>query len=409
MEDKNSEQTALVLKTDTAALVPTADGEKIGYWGKNARRLNVLSRVLLLVLAVFLTVFTALNYAAFSPLNLYYFGQDLLNLQAQVGGEAKTLYYTYGGEGASVAAYRGGAAVAGCKGISIYASDGALLLTLAYEQPMTAPRTAVSRDYLIVYDLGSTAFLVFNAHDLLYEGESGAPILGVGLSDAGCFSLIVASDTALSAVELYDASFRHPYTLNRASATVAAPLAGDGRTLALVGATAVGAQVDFITFGETESRASVTFEGFPLAAEFTANGVLAVLTTKGLYTVTTMGKTLGTLDFAGAVPTAYDIGEHGAAVALLDDAVTGASRVVTVSRRGKERGTVTLQSEVSAVALGRTYCYVLSFDTATAFSRKNGMVKAALFVPTGYLGITATEGDTARILYPAMALPLTAK
>ena len=81
-------------------------------------------------------------------------------------------------------------------------------------------------------------------------------------------------------------------------------------------------------------------------------------------------------------------------------------RYFTFISRNREEKT---GSEVSAVALGRTYCYVLSFDTATAFSRKNGMVKAALSLPTGYLGITATEGDTARILYPAMALPLTAK
>ena len=408
MEERKSESTALVLKTD-AALVSTAEGDKVGYWGKNAHRLRVLSRVLLLVLAVFLTVFTALNYYAFSPLNLYYFGQDLLQLPAQVGGGAKALYYDYGGEGASVVAYRGGACVAGREGVKIYASDGALLLSLGFDKPMSAPRTAVSRDYLIVYDFGNTAFLVFNAHDLLFEGESAAPILGVGLSDAGCFSLIEASNASLSAVELFDAGFSHTHSFRRASATVAAPLSGDGRTLALVGATALGAQVDFITFGETEARASATLAGFPLAAAFTANGVLSVLTTEGLFTVTTMGKTLGSVDFAGATPTAYDIGENGACVAVLSDALTGASEVIAVGKRGKERARAAFSAEVTAVALGDTYLYALSDDTATVLRAKNGEVVRTEALSDGYLGVTVTDGKTARILYPAMAQPLSAK
>ncbi len=407
MDEKKREPAALVPK-ESGALVPTA-ADKPGYWGRNARRLGACSRVLLLLLLTFIIVFTALNYHAFSPLNLYYFGQDLKGLPAQVGGQTKPLYYDYGGEGAFVTAYRGGVAVASSRGVKIYASDGALLLSLALDKPMSAPRAVASRDYLIVFDFGSTTFLVFNAHDLLYEGESGAAILGVGLSDAGCFSLIVASDTSLSTVELFDAGFRHTHSFGRASATVAAPLSDDGRTLALVGATAAGAQVDFVTFGEGEARASVLFEGFPLAAEFTGSGVLSVLTTKGLYTVTTMGKALDTVDFAGATPTAYDIGKEGACVALLEDALTGASTVLTVGRRGRVRARVPFAAEVSAVALGENYAYVLSGDTATVLLAKNGALALTQTVPTGYLGVTATDSKTARILYPAMGLPLTAE
>ena len=407
MEEKKTAQADLVPSRGGTALVPVED--TLGYWGKNARRLRALSRVLLLVLVVFLIVFTTLNYRAFSPLNIYYFGQDLKSLPTQVGGGAKTLYYDYGGEGAAVVAYRGGAAVAGRESVKIYATDGALLLSMALDKPMTAPRAAVSRDYLIVYDFGSTDYLVFNAHDLLFTGESEAPILGVGLSDAGCFSLIVASDKSLSAVELFDAGFGHTHTFGRASATVAAPLSGDGRTLALVGATNEGAVVDFITFGEMEPRASVTFEGFPLAADFTRDGVLSVLTTKGLFTVTTMGKTLDTVDFAGATPTAYEISGEGAVVALLENTLTGASRVITVNRRGKLQSEVTMPTEVTAVCVDDRYVYALSGETATVYERKKGAVKTSMPISTGYLGVSPTENGVARVFYPAVALPLSAK
>lgn len=407
MDEKKREPAALVPK-ESGALVPTAS-DKPGYWGRNARRLRACSRVLLLLLLTFIIVFTALNYHAFSPLNLYYFGQDLKGLPAQVGGEARTLYYDYGGENDAVAVYRGGVAVASRQNVKIYASDGALLLSLALDKPMSAPRAVASRDYLIVFDFGSTTFLVFNAHDLLYEGESGAAILGVGLSDAGCFSLIVASDTSLSAVELFDAGFRHTHRFGRASATVAAPLSNDGRTLALVGATAAGAQVDFVTFGEGEARASVLFEGFPLAAEFTGNGVLTVLTTKGLYTVTAMGKSLGVIDFDGAAPIAYDIGSEGSAVALLTDKLTGASRVLAVSRRGYLRASADFTAEVTAVAIGDSYFYALSGETATVLRAKNGEVLQTAQIPTGYLAVTSMDSKTARILYSAMALPLLAE
>lgn len=405
MDGQQEKSTALVTRGETAL---TAGAEKeLGYWGKNAHRLTVLSRILLLLLVAFVLVFTLVNYRAFSPLSLYYFGQDIKGLPAQVGGEELPLYYDYGGEAAAVVAYRGGACVASPTHVKIYATDGELLLSLAHARAMKAPRAVVSRDYLIVYDFGSTDFLVFNAHDLLHEGKTDAPILGVGLSDAGCFSLITAGEGVLSAVELYDAGFRRTHSFGRAAATVAAPLSGDGRTLALVGATRTGAQVDFISFGESEARAGVTLAGFPLAAAFTTNGVLTVLTTEGLYTVTSMGKTLAATDFAGGVPLAYDISAQGAVVSLQTDSLTGATTVIAVGARGRERMRAHFAEAVTAVALGDTLVFALSGETASLLSLRNGEVAETKKIPAGWRGITATDRHSARIIYPAMALPLT--
>ena len=117
MEERKNEPTALVPQEGSRALVPATE-DALGYWGKNARRLRAFSRVLLLVMVVFLIVFTVLNAHAFSPLSLYYFGQDLKSLPTQVKTSAETLYYDFGGEGAAVVAYRGGAAVIGTEELS---------------------------------------------------------------------------------------------------------------------------------------------------------------------------------------------------------------------------------------------------------------------------------------------------
>lgn len=409
MDEEKREVTAVTVRApDAAALAPVAE-QAPRYWGKSARALTFLWRVLLLVLAVFLVVFSALHYTAFSPLNLYYFGQDLKGLSALVTDDTAPLYYAYGGEGAAVLAYRGGVAVVGTQETAVFAADGVALLSVPHERAMQAPRGVVSRDYLIAYDHGGRHFTVINAHDVLYEGEAPAPILGAGLSDAGCFALIVASDRALSEVLLYDASFRLTHTFGRAAATVAAPLSADGRTLALVGATAAGAVVDIFTFGEEAPRATLTLDGFPLAADFTANGRLAVLTTTGLTALTSMGKLLEAQDFAGAMPTAYDIGENGVAVALQTDRLTGASRVLVTNRRGGEVLSLATEGTVFSVSVGEDSVFLLQNKQAACYRLKNGELQQTLAVPDDAISVAAIGAGRARVLCPAVALTVAAK
>jgi len=96
-------------------------------------------------------------------------------------------------------------------------------------------------------------------------------------------------------------------------------------------------------------------------------------------------------------------------VALLTDKLTGASRVLAVSRRGYLRASADFTAEVTAVAIGDSYFYALSGETATVLRAKNGEVLQTAQIPTGYLAVTSMDSKTARILYPAMALPLLAE
>ena len=406
---RQEEQSNLPVRREeqTALTAAQSGAPKKSFWATNHKRLTASWRVTLVVLAGFLVVYCLLYYRSFSSDNLYYFGRDIANLPNLVGGADQPLYFDAGGDGSSVYSYRGGVAVVGREKTKVFAGGGECLLTVEYGAAYEHPAAALSRDYLVIFDRGGIGFSVINAYAVLYEGEAKAPILGVSVSDAGSFTVITSSMAHLSEVWLYDADFRLPRSFGRASATVAAPISSDGRTVAIVGATATGTVVDLFVMGEQTPLSSLTLEGFPYRAAFTSSGTLAVVSDAGLYTVNSRGVLASSTSFEGASPIAVALGDDGFAVALEVNRPNRIVRVLAFDRAGS----VTLDQTrtgktVLGLALSRECAFLLFDQSAECVRLKNGEVISSMALPDGALGITAEGGRTASILFPAMALTL---
>ena len=397
------------------ALVAVPDGDAsaakkpLGYWARTGQKYRVASMALCLVLAVFLIVFTAFCSHVFGYSSLFYFTRDLGTVASLADLGEQTLYYDYRDEDAAVSVYRGGVAVAHTEGLDIYDGRGERLLTHRAETSLKAPRLAVSRNCLAVFDFGGTAFSVCNSYDVLFEGKTENPIYAVFVSDVGYVCVVTGSATALSEVLLYDANFQLVSRFSRASATVSATVSKNGRTVALVGATASGTVVDVYTIGKKEPLSETVLSGFPLAAGYTSTDKLAVLTDEAVFTLSAKGKLYDSVSLEGTLPTAYSIDENGIAVALETDRLQGTARVLVLGKKGSVEADFLTDYQVRAISVSDRTVWLLGSDRAVCTARDGEEVLAMTDAAADAMGIVALHDRAARVLYPAMALTFVAE
>ncbi len=412
MDSENREVTALVEAPQGKTLRATQ--EEPGYWLRTSRRYGSAVAILCFVLAVFLVMFSVLSAHAFSYDSLFYFGKDVATLISLADTGGSVIYYDYEGALARPVAYRGGVAVAHSGGTDVYAADGELLLAARVESTYTAPRIAVSRDYLVTYDFGGTDFCVCNSYAKLYEGKTEQPILGVSVSNAGYFSVITASDPDpaenepfyLSEVLLFDANFNMVQHFGRASATVSAAVCDNGRTIALVGAVSEGTLVDVYMIGDKTPLSTTTLAGLPLVAGYTASSRLAVLTDTACHALSVEGRVYNTFDFGGATLTAYSLNKNGIAVALETDRLHAAHRVVALDKKGRVEMDVSGNGTVLSLALSDDYVWLLGTEITTCLRLRNGECVASEASIKEAFSIVAMDDKTARVLSPAQARDL---
>ncbi|MBR7112284.1 MAG: hypothetical protein IKC75_05145 [Clostridia bacterium] len=400
MENENR-KTALVPISERA-LAPI-EGEHVGYWARVGQLYRAATFVLLFLLALFLVTFSVLFAHAFTYDSIFYFGKDIAALSTLPDGNA-TVYYDYKGEDAVPAPYRAGVAVAHRGGIDVYAANSERYLSVAFQKPYAAPRISVSRNYLVAYDFGATSFCVCNSYAMLFEGQTDAPIYGIFLSDSGYFTVITGSTTSLSEVLLYDADFNLRQRFGRATATVAAPISDNGRTVALVGASAGGTVIDVYVIGDEKPLSETKFEGFPLAADYTSSTKLAVVTDVAVTALSTEGKIFDTVSFRGAQVAACSIGEQGIALALEVDRIAADYRVLALDKRGNVETDVALSGPVRALSLSDDVMFVLGTGAVTAVRLNRTEEVLTMSVPEEALSLASAGELGVRVLTPTEAL-----
>lgn len=400
MSEKNRKETALVVAAEQGAVQKPQQPQS--YWARVSACYQHGFFVLLFALAVFVVMFIVLCADAFRYEGLLYFGKDVKNVVSGSHESGDTVSYDYRAN-ATRLAYHGGYAVIGTDGTEIYASDGERLLQV--QRAQVAPRAAVSRDHLVVYEQGGKSFYVCNSYAVLFEGTCEETIYGAFVSDAGYFALIVGGgERSLSAVLLYDGNFNLVGRYNRVGATISAVISANGQRLAIVDATAEGTLVDVYMIGDTNPLSSTALKGFPLTADFTAANKLAVLTDLGCHTLKTNGRVYESVYFDGALPVAFHISREGVCVVLESGRTNSVYRVLVLNKKGSVKLDYLHYGSVTAVALADKTLWLLAEDDLKAISVKNGEVAASIALGDRALGIALSERDRACVLYPARAV-----
>ncbi|MBE6554802.1 MAG: hypothetical protein E7663_01015 [Ruminococcaceae bacterium] len=372
-----------------------------GYWQRVSRQYRRAARMLTLLLILFVVVFVSLSIDAFSYNGIFYFGRDVAALTALADDRSETVYYTYGEVESAKATYRGGVAIVFENGVETYGADGERLMHL--DGSFSAPRIAVSRDYLIAYSFGDNAFCVCNTYSELFADTTEFPIMGAYVSDAGYFALITGSDETLSEVLLYDGNFHLVQRFGRASATVSAVISDNGRYIAILGAASDGAVLDLFMVGNAEPTLSERFDAFPYAVSFTSFNTLAVLTDSSIHTLNIDGKSFSSVDFEGASLAAYSVGDSTVAAVLEADRENGICRLIVTDKKGRillDNGT--LEGRISAISLTEQSVWILRDRTLECLSL-DGTLRGSFALENGALSMDALSETDARVFYGARA------
>lgn len=399
------EKNAVILPQEAelpAEAAPQPTEPSLGYWAKIARIYQYTARGLIVVLLLFVVLFAVISPSAFSFNGLYYFVKDLGSAAALADSDDSVLYYTYGEEKMVPLAYHGGVALAHSRGVEIYKADGQRSLTVSLT--MKEPRLTASRNYLAAFDLGGTTFSICNSYAELYRGTTEFPIYGITVSDAGYFTVITASDKALSQVLLYDGSYNLIQRFYRGSATVSAAISESGRYIALLGARAHGGVLDLFMIGDAEPFASSDFENeLPLGIGFTSATTVAVVTDRVLHTLHVDGKRYDTVSFSGNSPISWHIDKEGIAVVTELDATNARCELIWVGKRGNVAFRSSLDN-VTAISISDEVLWVLSERKALAYHTKNGALMTTLETDAGCIGISGTGQGNAYVFYGARAV-----
>lgn len=359
---EHEKQTAVVPADGNRAVIST--GKKTGYFAAVSSCYKFAFRALLIVLILFLVLFSCFFYRAFTYENLFYFAKDFSSLVA-VRQDRISVGYTYHEGNAAFAFYHGGIARVSSAGVEIFGADGTR--SLFEERQFTEPRIAVSRKHVIAYDYAGKDFYVYNSYAGLYHGTTEFPILGVYPSDSGAFALLTTSENALSAVTFYDSRFSPAQRFERAFATTDVSVSANGRKIALFGLSAangVAASVlDIYEIGSPEPVISLSMqEEFPVVAQFLDGKYLFVATSKGAKFLNAEGKSVHEISFQGRTLIAADFaaGGDGVALALTSEELPASADVLVFDRKGNERFHHEYTGKVRDLALGNGFLYVLS-------------------------------------------------
>jgi len=407
MQDDQKQSTALV-ETTEKSLVATQ--EKPGYWARVSRRYLWAFRVILILIKIFAVLFVSLTATSFSGNGIYYFAKDLSSIAALAEQDRSMLYYNYGRSAATHAAFRGGTATVHDRGVEILTAAGEP--TLIFERAFASPAICASRNYVLAYDLGGTAFSLCNAYDELYRGVTTSPIVYATVTDNGVFAVVTSAVTENgvynpSEVLWYGGNFKLTQRFKRASATTSVSLSADGRYIAILGVSGEGTLLDIYARKSTEPQASLTFEGFPCAVGFTSSDTVAVLTDAACHTLRTNGKLYKSVSFNGQALLCYDIDEKAVAIALQTDAVRSQVRLVACDKKGNVKYEETKHAEICGLSLVDRTVWILTPTEATAVDmRRSGAVTGRAATAAGALGIEGTSREKARVFYPAYAIEI---
>lgn len=392
-----------VVQAQTRAL-QTVDRES--YWARIGRAYRVCFRILLVALPLFVVMFVAICSRAFTYDSIFCFFKDLRSTSSFIPSDNRTVTYTYEEGERNVIPYRGGVAAVTTGGVEVYSPDGERLLELA--MPMSSPRAAASRKYVVAFDFGQREFAVTNSYARLHRGTTEHPIYMAEVADTGQIALVTASDTYLSQVLLYDTNFHLIQSFGRASATVGVSVSDNGKYIAILSLDSKQgkreAVLQLYRIGFEKPTFSVSFAGeTPVALSFTDHRHIAVVTDGALRVLDMDGEWEEEIRFDGAALTSYAFSDTGAMLSLCSDRTDAAYRTVVVDRKGRlAYDEIHAGEDVRAIALGEEQIFLLAGNRISRIGTSDG-VKQEITCESGATQIFAMDDERLRVVYAGKA------
>ena len=345
------------------------------YYESVSERLGMAQVIIYLLLLAFVVLSLLRNTNLITYRNLYYFVKDF-NASAEKVDVWNTDSVSYPtDEHQSFAIYRKGLAVAGNTSVTVFTATGRQ--TVSQSISYRTPTAVGSGKYLLVYDLGGTAYSLYNSYTQIYAGKTTYPISGGTVSENGTYAIVSASDTHNSVVSVYSSNFKEINTFSKGGYVMDVAIDSKGETIALV--TSANTSGRFSTellvcrAKSDQALATVTCSNsLALSCSFTASGVVGVLCTDGVYTYTERGALLNSYSFDGDTVAASCVGADGIAVCLKTLGRAERRTVVVLDGQGALLSRVMADEPVDALARYESTVFIQGASGVTALHAKTG-------------------------------------
>ena len=293
--------------------------------------------------------------------------RDRLSIDAitrRMGASARVETFHFTAAGNTVRLLDDGLAVASNSGLMVYDRAGELVYSEIF--PMARPVLNQAGAWLLAYDLGGTTVQLGNHREAIRRIDWERGLINVRVNENGWLAVSAEQSGTRGEVTVIDADGNPRYRVElRTGHLIAAELAADNRTLAILTLTERGGRMLWysIDVPGDDSQHEFSLVGEVLIDFwFTSpGGALAAISDESLIYLSASGEKRHTYDFAGQSLLAYDHSGGDTALFLAPDQHSREGQLVRVQTNGRVL-TAELSGDLRDIAIHGRYAAVLFSD-----------------------------------------------
>lgn len=336
------------------------------YYAAIARGYHIAQMSLFGVLAAFIILSMLIRSDDITYENFFYLFKDIHAAVDSNDISFTSLVYD-ADETQDFATYRGGLAVAGESGLTVFTATGRQ--TLIQSLNMTTPRLLNSSRCILVYEQGGDEFALFNSFTRIHSGKANGELSCAAISDAGWFA--VASQEGMSSViSVYDKHSNLKTEHHKNGFTTALALNASGDALAIVTTDVTGGvyqtRLELYRPGTDEILCQWTWdEFFPIRCTFADDKTICLTSTNRTLVLTSDGETPVDISFKKEIDRAF---HHANGFAVLQS-----DGCLSIYRNdGTLIGERTDSKEVRSVLVGQDNVYLMTEHTLLQYRIDTG-------------------------------------
>ena len=336
------------------------------YYAAIARFYHLAQMALFGLLAAFIILSMLIRSDDITYENFFYLFKDI---HAAVDSDEisfSTLVYD-ADETQDFATYRGGLAVAGESGLTVFTATGRQ--TLNQTLNMNSPILHTSSRGVLVYEQGGHDFALYNSFTRLHSGQTEGMLSCAAISDYGWFA-VASHDGSSSKIAVYDkhSRLKSEYFKNGFTTALALNTAGD--LLAIVTTDAKNGtyltRIELYLPGTDEILQEWSFEDFfPLACQFADNKTLYLAGIDRMLVLDHRGDIPVDMSFGKNIDRAF-CSEYGYALLFSDGTLELYDVAGTLIGQRAEAG------DIRSVLVGKEKVYMMTEFTLMSYDIQNG-------------------------------------
>ena len=295
------------------------------YYASVSAGYKIASRILLVLLVIFLVFSAIINYKQITYDNFFYLLKDF---SASVDAESTnydTLSYDSDSRH-SFSMYRGGLAIVNPSRLTAFTATGRRTLDVTSE--FSSPHVVCSDKYILVYDSSDGYFAIYNSFARVYSETLEYPVTDACFGDDGSFAIVTRSAENKSVIRYYSKNMKNVFNDNvnklcfdvqmnskqkRLTSTHYEVSEGGGKTVISV--------INDIDNKNKREKTEYEINGeFPIATQFLDNGnKFAVLTDRSVKIFDKDLKEIEAEDFSASYISGFYAEENGMAVSYVSE------------------------------------------------------------------------------------------